>query len=130
MEDIVAEKVYADTKTTIQNYVSAEYLGNEFKENLKELYQSMTVENARTVGNQVKELYDNEIRTIRCQNDIYHLKFFGIVVLVGLTTGLLGWIGEKIAKKGGIFNQFSNWFMNVGTVTTLFGFCCIFAIGH
>ena len=65
MDQVIADKVYVDAKSFIQEHITGNILSDETKNKFVEYYNNLTLENAKSVHAEVTGLYSKELKHLQ-----------------------------------------------------------------
>ena len=134
MDQIISDQYYDDTRTFIQKHINSAILSDEAKQKFTDYYQALTVDNAKSIYNQVSALYSEAVNTNVRAFNYAHFKFAVYVILSGVGVAVVGtgakWLGSKLQLNYGSFSKYIEYIQGFGVGVTLLGVACLFAIGH
>jgi len=130
MDQIINDKYYDKATNFIQEHITSEILTDEVRNKFTEYYQSLTMENAKYIFDEVSELYNEAVRVNRHEFMSMQLKLAGTLFLYGGGIGLIGVVGKKLIPEKSKFNKYAEYVQNAGLCVMGLSFIMLFAIGH
>jgi formate hydrogenlyase subunit 3/multisubunit Na+/H+ antiporter MnhD subunit len=96
MEIIAGDIYYNKARHLIQNHFDNPVLSAKSRERIGDLYSLITVQNAKSVYDEVQSLFERALIEYNRQLQMSHLRFLGLISLV-ITS--IGYFGAKCSFK-------------------------------
>jgi len=130
MDQIINDKYYDKATNFIQEHITSEILTDEVRNKFTEYYQSLTMENAKYVFDEVSKLYNEAVQVNRHEFMSMQLKFAGTIFLYGGGISLIGMVGKKLIPEKSNFHKYAEYVQNGGLCVVGLSVIMLFAIGH
>ena len=130
MDQLISDQYYDKTRAFIQEHAKATFLSEEIQNKLIELYNTLTIENAKQIYESATTLYYDAARENMRQFNLSCFKFAGTGILMGSGISLVGYLGTKFTDKDCVSHKVFDYTMKGGGGVILLSVCFMFAIGH